>query len=585
MSEEQKQPQKEQPPALRQGNGAPSVAAAVAAELQPWRIRALNALLIAVCVAVTPRIVKSVIEAVTDPRWWPQTIPFVVVYLLLVALAIFYRLDFRLRAGGLLLIGYGFALLTMGMFGLVGNGPLTLMALPILSLLLIGARSGMAMTGLSVLTFAAFTLLARMGWLENWLVVKQNPATANEWIGAGLTFSGLLIMLMVLQWFFSRAQIQALVQARKTATELEAAHNLLQTRAEELDRYARLMETAADIARDTTSLLDRTLLLQHTANQIARRLGLDRAAVYLSGKETGEITLAAAGGRQAAAEPDAELPTGVVRLFQEWAPQTVVLEEGETARYELTLPLHVGGDVIGALDIQLSRPTPFNQQEVAALQGMADQLAVALENARLFSEAQESLRELDALYRHYTAEAWQQFVYEQPKPVQLWQGADQVPSQAWQALIEQARSSGMAATAFNPEAGRHLLAVPVKLRDLPIGVLGFHRSAEAGPWSSEQIASIEAVADRLALATDNLRLLDETQRRAARERRVREIADKMRSAADMDALIKIAIQETATMLGAARAFVQLSPIAGPQAEPGSSQQALNSKGSNGTERQ
>ncbi len=585
MSEEQKQPQKEQPPALRQGNGAPSVAAAVAAELQPWRIRALNALLIAVCVAVTPRIVKSVIEAVTDPRWWPQTIPFVVVYLLLVALAIFYRLDFRLRAGGLLLIGYGFALLTMGMFGLVGNGPLTLMALPILSLLLIGARSGMAMTGLSVLTFAAFTLLARMGWLENWLVVKQNPATANEWIGAGLTFSGLLIMLMVLQWFFSRAQIQALVQARKTATELEAAHNLLQTRAEELDRYARLMETAADIARDTTSLLDRTLLLQHTANQIARRLGLDRAAVYLSGKETGEITLAAAGGRQAAAEPDAELPTGVVRLFQEWAPQTVVLEEGEAARYELTLPLHVGGDVIGALDIQLSRPTPFNQQEVAALQGMADQLAVALENARLFSEAQESLRELDALYRHYTAEAWQRFVYEQPKPVQLWQGADQVPSQAWQALIEQARSSGMAATAFNPEAGRHLLAVPVKLRDLPIGVLGFHRSAEAGPWSSEQIASIEAVADRLALATDNLRLLDETQRRAARERRVREIADKMRSAADMDALIKIAIQETATMLGAARAFVQLSPIAGPQAEPGSSQQALNSKGSNGTERQ
>jgi len=555
-------------PSHRKREPVPSaeIATGVAAELQAWRIRALNALLITICIVATPRMVKSVIEAVTEPQWWPQTIPFVVLYLLLVAVAALRRLDYRLRAWILTVVGYGFGVVSLAWFGLVGNGPLTLLALPVLSLILLGVRSGLLMTAFSLLTYAAFTLFAYLGWLPGWLIVTENPVTAGEWLGTGGMFAALLLMLVVMEWFFSRAQGQALVQARQMAAELATAHSQLQARTDELDRYARLMEMTARIARDTTSLLDRSVLLQHTVNLIARRLGCDRVAVYLSGGETGESVLAAASGQPIAAESAVEPPPAVVRLFREWTSQTLTLSDQEPMRHELALPLHVGGQVIGALDIHVSRSTPFSSQEVTALQGLADQLAVALENARLFGEAQESLRELEALYRHYTAEAWQRFMAERPRSVQIWQGEDRIPPQAWQALAEQARSSGTAATAFDPEVGRHLLAVPVKLRDLPIGVLGFHRPAEAGPWGGDQIAAIEAVADRLALATDNLRLLDETQRRAARERQTRQIADKMRRAADLEALMKITLQEAATALGASRAFVQLSALTEPQVE-------------------
>jgi GAF domain-containing protein len=62
----------------------------------------------------------------------------------------------------------------------------------------------------------------------------------------------------------------------------------------------------------------------------------------------------------------------------------------------------------------------------------------------------------------------------------------------------------------------------------------------------------------LALALENARLLEETQRRAARERLAREITDKMRHAPTMDALIQTTVREMAAALGAPNAFLQLS---------------------------
>ncbi len=79
------------------------------------------------------------------------------------------------------------------------------------------------------------------------------------------------------------------------------------------------------------------------------------------------------------------------------------------------------------------------------------------------------------------------------------------------------------------EDSRYLLAVPVKLRGVAIGVLGFHREQAAGRWRPEEIAAAETVAERLALAVENARLLEEAQRRARRERLAAEITARIRA--------------------------------------------------------
>jgi GAF domain-containing protein len=63
----------------------------------------------------------------------------------------------------------------------------------------------------------------------------------------------------------------------------------------------------------------------------------------------------------------------------------------------MALPLIVAGDVIGALTIQSAVENAFTEADITSLQAMADQLAMAVDNARLRVELEEARRELAAL--------------------------------------------------------------------------------------------------------------------------------------------------------------------------------------------
>jgi len=67
-------------------------------------------------------------------------------------------------------------------------------------------------------------------------------------------------------------------------------------------------------------------------------------------------------------------------------------------RSEMTLPLKVGERIIGALDVQSQYPHAFTDEDITIMQVMADQLAIAIENARLLQESQENVRQLEMLY-------------------------------------------------------------------------------------------------------------------------------------------------------------------------------------------
>jgi GAF domain-containing protein len=535
----------------------------IASELEAWRTRVMNVLLTVISLVAAPAVAVVIVEAARSPEQWPAALVFVAIYLFIVALAVWRRLAPGLRAWCLLLLGYTAGVLAFARGGLAGDGPMYMLALPVLATILIGARSGLVMTIFSLLTFSAFAVAAHLGWLANWLIIPDNPLTLAGWMSKGTTFAMLLVALMVLQWLFSRSQARTLHTSTERATALGQAHALLQERAEELDRHARQFEAIVRVSHDTTALLEAEEMLQRTTESIKEQFGFNTVAVYLADEASGEISLRAIAGAtpEAGARPEQlETAAQAIRSGESHIIQPSA-EETWPGMGRLVLPLRVRDQTIGALAVQTREYAAFGDEDVTILQMMADQIAIAIENTRLFDETQASLRELDALYRQYAAESWQQYTRAKPETMRYSYGSVTCPAQTWQAAREQARASGEAVT-FTGDNGSEgaiqSLAMPVGLRGLTIGVLGFHRPAEAGAWQPEEIAMVRMVADRLALALENVRLLEEAQRRAHEEHILGEVTARIRAPMDVETILQTAVRELGQAMGVDR--VSIYPI-------------------------
>ena len=89
-----------------------------------------------------------------------------------------------------------------------------------------------------------------------------------------------------------------------------------------------------------------------------------------------------------------------------------------------------------------------------------------------------------------------------------------------------------------------------------IGTLNVGTNGNNKP-SVENIEIITAVADRLALALENVRLLDEAQRRAAKEHTISEGAARVSAALDIESILQTTAQELERMLGSSEVIIQL----------------------------
>jgi PAS domain S-box-containing protein len=105
-------------------------------------------------------------------------------------------------------------------------------------------------------------------------------------------------------------------------------------------------------------------------------------------------------------------------------------------------------------------------------------------------------------------------------------------------------------------ATRSEMALPLIARGQAVGAMTV-QSQEQAAFSDEDIAVLQTMADQVANAIENARLLEETQRVAERERLVGEITARMRETLDMDTVLKTAIREMGDTLGLARVEVRL----------------------------
>ena len=169
-----------------QRNTSLDVESSLACEMRTWRTRALNSLLTVATVVALPLVSIVSIEAISSPKHMPAALAILTIYLLLVGLAVLRRINFHLRVWSVLLLCYLLGVLTLARGGLAGDGRIYLLVVPPLAIILAGWRIGVAMAVLSVLTFAAFTVTAHLGWMAGWLVRQDNTLLLVDWTTGGL---------------------------------------------------------------------------------------------------------------------------------------------------------------------------------------------------------------------------------------------------------------------------------------------------------------------------------------------------------------------------------------------------------------
>jgi len=487
----------------------------------------------------------------------------------------------QVRATVLLIVIYGLALRMLYRGGLEGAGHMWLLFLPSMTFLIVGPRAGLGVTLVSLLTYIFFALAAYWGWLPGSAI---GGTGLSRWINVGADFLLISLALLFTLRAFNHGWFVALEGASDLATELELRTEDLEQTSGRLHRQASQLKAATDVARVSSSILSPRKLMEETTSLI--RQGASSLGVYYVGlfllDEEGEVAeLACATGEVGQLLEDLGYSVGVDEstiigqsIQDQEASSETHLVGGSVqldsvpmphTRSRVALPLRSRGDVLGAMSLHSSKESAFEDEDIAAFQIMADQVAIALDNAQLLSRTERALQEVRATHRRYLAEAWSDFLASRKvNRVDFYQ-SDVEPEDA--EFLREARSAAMVhersiATGESPSSdgdgvGESALVVPLKLRGQVIGTMTLHDTEEKRPWDAQAVNFAETVAEQLMLTIENLRLMHETQRRAARERVLSDIFNRMERAVDMETLMRVTAEELKQVLDGTRAFVHL----------------------------
>ena len=197
--------------------------------LYEWRTKILNGFLNIVAFASVPAFIVTIIRSLTSPSFWSIAIPFSVVELILIVLAIYRTLDFRIRVIGLLLVGYAAAIFSLRLGGLLGAAPLYLLVVSLVALILMGRRAGIICTIFSGLLASLFAFLFNQG------ILKEIEIPGNTSGSLGTTLM-LLVVGMVLLILFYRFQENMIDKEYREEAELIRAQALLEEQKQNLEK-------------------------------------------------------------------------------------------------------------------------------------------------------------------------------------------------------------------------------------------------------------------------------------------------------------------------------------------------------------
>jgi GAF domain-containing protein len=341
------------------------------------------------------------------------------------------------------------------------------------------------------------------------------------------------------------------------------------------EHRARMFQAIAQVTRAIISTQNLQDLLPQIAHAISQYFGFYHVGIFLinASKEYAVLSAANSEGGQRMLERNHKLrvgQVGIVGYVAGLGKPRIALNTGADAVYfdnpdlpdtrsEMALPLiQTGGQIIGVLDIQSTEPNAFNREDIEILIVLADQVSVAIANARLYEETQKSLIEAEMLYRRDLQKGWKGFTRSQQiagvrrnsmsanlyiTPVELPGAAEVINSGI--PYIKSDRDSQM--------------TIPVKLRGEVVGVLNV-KSDEERRWTRDEMDIITAIIERTALSIENARLLAESRTAADKERAIGEISSKISASTQIETILRTAVRELGNQIGAAQVSIEIENV-------------------------
>ncbi len=351
------------------------------------------------------------------------------------------------------------------------------------------------------------------------------------------------------------------------------------------DRLVSQLRATSQLSQATSTILELDELLRRTVDYIRDQFAFYHVQVFLVDRERRYAVLAASTGTIGTAllARGHRLAIGSQSIVGRSTLSGSAVVAQDTAddplhrandllpatRSELAVPLIAGDEVIGALDVQSTRPNAFLQDDIDSLQIVAAQVSIAVRNAQLFSEqkaalaenqrllnqAETNLREIERLNQRLSGAAWGDYLRTRQSPVlgvTLHHKRTDIDT-AWTPELIQATNTDR--PVITADSNRQVIAVPIDLNGRAIGAIEVETSG--GFQQAELIELLKAVANRLGLSLENARLFEQAQTLAQQELTVNAISARMQTTIDVDELLRTALSELGRTLGASSGSIRL----------------------------
>lgn len=465
--------------------------------------------------------------------------------------------------------------LAMSGSGIRGVGYASYFVVMLLAGLLLGARAAAWIALLSILSGFGLAYAESTGII---------PLSLDPPFVVAVEYAFLFVIsTMILRLAINGLQ-NALTASSENARKLEVSNQELTglrdelelrigERTASLEKRAAQLEAVSRLARSIASIKDLDSLLSNTTTLVSEQFGFYHAGIFLLDESNEFAVLKAANseggmrmlarGHQLAMDTNSIVgyvaSLGVPRIALDVGADSVYFNNPDLpdTRSEMALPLRASDRVIGILDVQSKETNAFVQEDMLVLSTLADQIAVAIENARLYDENQKALAESRSTFEKYIKHEWSSFAQEVKQTGFKYDGKHMLPIDG-KPKMDSIPSAEQAVESSQEKSSK--MTLPIKVRGQVIGSLDVRSKSGNREWTGNEINLLEAAAERAGLALENARLVESAQRRAARERSIGEISAKIGAVSDIDSILQTTVEELGRKLsGVTEVMLELDP--------------------------
>ncbi|GAB4501405.1 MAG: hypothetical protein Fur0035_09470 [Anaerolineales bacterium] len=352
--------------------------------------------------------------------------------------------------------------------------------------------------------------------------------------------------------------------ARQLRETLQGLENRITERTNALEaanaqsaRRATQLRALAQVANSVTNLQDLESLLPQVTQTISRAFGFYHVGIFLLDASGSLAVLRAANspGGQKMLQRGHQLKVGQVGLVgyaTASGESRIALDVGADAvffnnpdlpetRSEAALPLKVGSQIIGALDVQSRTANAFSAEDLEVLGLLADQIAIAIHNANLYEETNQALREAQVIFGQRQRDSWEAIGRDNALGFRYRNG--QVESIRREEIVSAAEDG--------------VLQLPISLRGENLGTLQIHMPQQKRSWTTEEVRLYQTILERLAYSLENARLFQDAQRLASKERVIGEIGTRIGASINLDNILQTTVQELSHVIPDSQIVIQL----------------------------